>query len=204
MGAQVCQDDGTFGECSCNVEPDAAVETNTRTFHFTGHLTLVDDQAGATAYQVNDTFSGSYTYDLLATDSNTDDTVGDYNFSMAGDGLTVTLDGDTFQTDPSAIDGGFYIEVVNRDASSGDGYLVDTRHVSESVDWVCGIIRWQLDDADGTALSSDALPDTAPNLADYTQPFGFEWDGCSDSTATPADCIPGDILVRGVVDTVGP
>jgi hypothetical protein len=206
-GAQVCEDDGTFGPCSCDTEPDAAVETNTRTFHFTGHLTQIDDQAAATGWAVDDTFSGSYTFDLLTADTNTGDaTVGDYNFSMTGDGLTVTVGTTTINTDPAAISGGYFIEIVNRDpTSSGDNYLVDTRNMETTGSWEPLIVRWQLDDADGTALSADALPDTAPVLTDWTQGSGFTWEGCSVPQADPTDCeLNQDVFVRGVVDTVGP
>ena len=70
----------------------------------------------------------------------------------------------------------FLLEVVNN-YQNLDNYVVISYNnlfaVSAMGEFVTNIIDWQLDDPTQTALSSTALPRTAPVLSDWESPFGL-------------------------------
>jgi hypothetical protein len=172
------------------------------TFVFTGTVSTVDDRFGLLdrSVTVGTRFTGSYTFESTTPDSNPDPTVGDYWHRVPGYGITVTLGNYTFRTNPADVE--FLLEVVHRappPASTGDNYLLRSyRNSPLAPGLLVDHISWQLDDPTGTALSSDALPLTPPNLADWTSIFGL--------TITGGDAPPPfgdqDYFIRGHVDSV--
>jgi hypothetical protein len=118
------------------------------------------------AVHVGDTITGSYTYNGATSDTNTASYVGDYRHTTAPYGVSLTVDGLVFETDPQKVN--FLIEIVNNSAN-WDYYLIDSsnnRPLSNGV----GVrsIRWQLSDPSQTALKSTDLPRSAPRLSDWT------------------------------------
>jgi hypothetical protein len=59
------------------------------------------------------------------------------------------------------------------------------------------MISWQLDDPNGTAISSDLLDPAPPYLPNWQQPFGLSIDGMDPPTMLPW-------FIRANVDYVGP
>ena len=139
-------------------------------------VTLVDDADNLlnNAVAPGDIVTGIYTYDSFAVDSNPLIEVADYRYTTAPNGIRLHVNGLNFATDPADVD--FLLEVINNSQSS-DNYLVISYNnlfpVSARGQFVMNTIDWQLDDPTQTALSSTALPRTAPILADWQSPFGL-------------------------------
>ncbi|HEV8321268.1 MAG TPA: hypothetical protein VG389_06600 [Myxococcota bacterium] len=210
-GAQVCLEDGTLGPCTCDGPGTDAGDgadgglPGQLTFSFSGALTQVDDVAGVSGASCGTPFSGSYTYSTMVTDSNVDPTVGDYSYAATPNGITVTIAGIVYETDPVAVD--VLLEVLDGVPPSEDSYLLRSNNNRSSLaSAYVDTIAWQLDDLSGAALSSDALPTVPPDLAAYTQGAGFTVLACGTPDGTGACVVggPDTFFLRGVVDTVGP
>ncbi len=112
---------------------------------------------------VGDILTGTYTYNLLTQDSDSDSTVGTYKHSSSPYGILLTVGGFVFQTDPDRVD--FLINVRN---SYPDSYsLISYNNLPLNDVVAVQQISWQLRDLNGNALDSDALPSTAPALGDW-------------------------------------
>ena len=139
-------------------------------------VTLVDDADNLLNNRVTpgDIITGTYTYDSFAVDSNPLMEVADYRYTTAPNGIRLNVNGLTFGTNPADVD--FLFEVVNN-YQNFDNYVVISYNnlfaVSAMGEFVTNIIDWQLDDPTQTALSSTALPRTAPVLSDWESPFGL-------------------------------
>jgi hypothetical protein len=112
-----------------------------------------------------DTVTGSYTYDTSTADSNPSSQGADYRHYQAPCGISLSVGGFEFRTDPGNVD--FLIQIID-DYPPEDNYLVRSRNNLPLPDGTyVGGISWVLEDPSGTALSSDALPATAPVLDDW-------------------------------------
>jgi uncharacterized repeat protein (TIGR01451 family) len=120
-------------------------------------------------------FVGVVTLDASAKDSQTDDeTVGDYWHRTRAYGIRIESGGLVFETNPEDVE--FLLEVVNR--ALRDNYLLRSyRNVSLNSSVTVDHISWQLDDPSGTALSSDQLPDSPPDLSKWQSDFGLTIEG---------------------------
>jgi len=121
-----------------------------------------------------DIITGIYTYDSFAMDSNPLIEVADYRYTTAPNGIRLNVNGLNFGTDPADVD--FLLEVTNN-YENLDNYLLISYNnlfpVSAMGEFVMNSISWQLDDPTQTALSSTALPRTAPVLSEWESPFGL-------------------------------
>ena len=88
----------------------------------TDNVTYIDDQGGLLGGQIaiGDIITGSYTYDTSTPDSNPLSTVADYVHSSPPYGVSLSVCGFTFQSDPD--NPYFLIEILN-DHTGMDGYL---------------------------------------------------------------------------------
>lgn len=130
------------------------------------------------AVQAGDAVQGRYTYESTTMDSNGSLTVGDYRHHSAPYGISLTVGGLNFRTDPADVD--FLVEIVN-DHHSYDNYLLRSYKnlfdvsVPDEEGFLDNHISWQLDDPTCAALSSTDLPTGPPVLSDWPpdQYFGL-------------------------------
>ncbi len=144
---------------------------------FTAEVAYVDDRNSLLggAINVGDVILGMYTYESSTPDSNVLPTVGDYWSSTAPSGIRLSANGLTFRTDPNNVN--FLVEIVN-DHFYRDNYLLRSYTNLPLSDTVAvDHIAWQLDDPTATALSSEALPNGPPILADWQSLFGLTIEG---------------------------
>jgi hypothetical protein len=163
------------------------------TYSFTGSVTqatfLPSDPFGG-AIGIGTAFSGSYTFESTATDSNAVATNGSYIMMGMPYVFTATIGGFTFATS----------DALNINLANGATDQLSVLGCAGGP--FCFGSTWSLflDDADGTALSSDALPIPAPLLSAFEVAlFGFrgfvddrfvDIVGQLDSLACSAGCEP--------------
>ncbi len=146
-------------------------------------VTLVDDADNLLNNRVapGNIITGSYTYNSFAVDSNPLIEVADYRYTT--NGIRLNVNGLNFGANPADVD--FLLEVVNN-YQNFDNYVVISYNnlfaVSAMGEFVTNIIDWQLDDPTQTALSSTALPRTAPVLSDWESPFGLSISSMGDDS----------------------
>jgi len=151
----------------------------------TATVSLVDDPDNLLDNRVapGDTITGFYTYNSFAVDSNPLPQVGDYRYNTAPNGIRLNVNGLRFGTNPVDVD--FLLEVVN-DYENLDNYVVISYNnlfaVSATGEFVTNTIDWQLDDPTQTALSSTALPRTAPVLSNWQSIFGLSISSTGDDS----------------------
>jgi hypothetical protein len=119
------------------------------------------------AVHSGDSISGFYIYDSSTSDSEpTNINLGFYQHSTSPYGMTITIAGLTFQTDPANVD--FAIAIRDNYNEPWDYYTV-TSNSNLPLDNGLSIdaLWWQLDDHSGTVFSSDALPLTPPDLSQW-------------------------------------
>jgi hypothetical protein len=107
---------------------------------------------------------------------------------------TATAGGLTMQSDPSNVD--FLVEIVNDHGTPGrDNYLLRSYNNLHNLPVALGNthISWQLDDDTSTALDSTDLPLLPPNLADFSQDFGFTMTGSLDEFGFDYFLVRGEI-----------
>jgi hypothetical protein len=141
------------------------------TIGLTGKIIRADDPCNffGGQIQLNDTITGIYSYDTLCLDSNPDPAVGDYWHYTAPYGMSVNIGTFVFETNSNDVR--FLVEIVND--QSGDSYLIRSWNSICSNGVLVDMIDWALGDYSSTALSSDALPTTAPNLANWDMDYGL-------------------------------
>jgi hypothetical protein len=110
---------------------------------------------------VGDTITGWYTYESTTVDSDlSDPTQGNYWHYASPAGISLTVGGFNFRTNPDNVN---FLVSIGNNASEQDNYLVRSyNNLSLSNGTLVEGIDWQLDDHTQTAFSSDALPVTAP------------------------------------------
>lgn len=138
------------------------------TINLTAEITEIGDGDNLLNGQlhVGDNLTGSYTYDSTTPDDNYATTVGDYWHYNPPCGISLSGGGFTFQTDPDDVR--FLIEVCDNRYLNEDSYLVNSyNNLPLYGDVLVNSIVWDFHDDSGTALSSDALPTTAPVLQNW-------------------------------------
>ena len=111
-----------------------------------------------------DMIRGFYVYESTIPDSSPLDPVqGNYWNYVPPAGIALTVGGFNFMTDPFNI--AFHVAIRNNSLSGDDSYwLASDNNLPLSNGTQVDEILWSLRDPSGTALSSDALPTTAPVL----------------------------------------
>lgn len=115
-----------------------------------------------------DIITGWYTYDSSTPDSSPSDMVqGNYWYYDSPAGLSLTVDGFTFETDPEDVE--FRIAIRNDITPwGGDIYAIgSSNNLYVANDILVESITWQLYDPVGNALTSDSLPTMPPVLDDW-------------------------------------
>ena len=122
-----------------------------------------------------DIVTGTYTYDSDTSDSNPLPTAGGYWYYESPFGISLSVGGFDFRTDPCNVK--FGIGISNDGSLDDDGYVVISyNNLPLSNGVPVDHISWQLDDPSGQALSSTELPITAPVLSDWEQFFGLTFE----------------------------
>jgi hypothetical protein len=112
-----------------------------------------------------DIITGWYTYESTTPDSSPSDMVqGNYWYYAPPAGLSLTVGGFNFETDPEDVE--FRIALRNEITPwGGDIYAIgSSNNLALSNGTPVDSIWWQLDDRTGSALSSDVLPTMPPVL----------------------------------------
>ncbi len=107
-------------------------------------------------------FTGTYTYNSSTADSDSNPQRGEYVYDSPY-GISILVGGYEFKTAPS------HTGQVEMRILTNDLYIVfsDENVSIPSVDFEVDTIRWDLHDNTYDAISSDALPTTAPVLDDW-------------------------------------
>jgi hypothetical protein len=127
----------------------------------------VDDSGNYLEGQINpgDIITGFYTYESTTPDSNPLATIGRYEHHVPPHGIFLSVEGFDFETDPANVD--FLIEITNDYPPNDDYFLLSHSNLPLSNGVLVDSISWWLYDPTGSALSTDALPVTAPLLNDW-------------------------------------
>lgn len=116
---------------------------------------------------VGDSFTGTYTYDSIASDSDSSVNRGVYQYNSPY-GINIALGGCEFKTDSAQMSGQFSISISDNylvNADPVDMYSVNSyKNAALSNGRVVSYVGWELNDWTYTALSSTALPTTIPVL----------------------------------------
>ena len=139
----------------------------------TGKVTSLDDRDGLLGGQISigDIITGSYTYDTSTRDTNPASSVGDYQYWSAPYGISLSLNGIVFATDPGNVN--FLIELLD-DHTGMDAYALRSYNnlsLSNGV-WV-DHISWVLVDYSRAALSSTKLSAEPPVLDNWPYDWGL-------------------------------
>ncbi|MHC4333594.1 MAG: PEP-CTERM sorting domain-containing protein [Planctomycetota bacterium] len=124
-----------------------------------------------------DIITGTYTYDSTTPDTNPSAYVGDYEHRAAPAGISLTVGGFNFASDPTNVY--FLLSVCNAGGPyQQDNYLLlSYNNLPLSNGSVVDHISWQLDDPTASALSSDGLPIGPPILDQWQSIVGLRLDG---------------------------
>jgi hypothetical protein len=151
------------------LSPFAPVQAEQIKIGLTAQVSYIDDPYNLLDNGVNqgDWITGFYIYDSETPDSDSSVYHGSYRHTTTPYGMLLAIGNLTFQTDPIHVNFGigitnnyydepwdYYTVTSYNNLQLNNGVLVDRLH-------------WQLDDYPGTALSSDALPLTAPDLSKW-------------------------------------
>ena len=111
---------------------------------------------------VGDAITGYYTYESTTLDSDPEPTGGLYlNYGLPY-GISLSIGGFTFQTNPNNVD----IGIINE--PGWDGYSVSSEYLLPlSNGTTVNVVYWHLNNDTGTALDSDLLPLTLPVLSKW-------------------------------------
>jgi len=136
------------------------------------------------AIHVNDTITGKYVYDTGVADSEPDPNYGSYLYTSSPYGFEVKVGNFDFKSDPNNVY--FAIGIINDWSMYGspprdDFSLGSLNNLPLSNGLLVTSLEWDLTDTTATALSSDALPTTAPVLADWNSGQGVFIEGHSPS-----------------------
>jgi len=133
-------------------------------------VTDVDDSGNLLEGNVNVgyTITGSYKYDSDTPDSSPADPVqGNYWNYSSSYGVTLSVGGFVFKSDPSNIE--FFIFIRDNTSLGNDIYGFDSyNNLTLPNNIPVGLISWVLKDYSGSALLNDGLQLTAPVLNDWT------------------------------------
>jgi len=151
-----------------------------------------------------DIITGWYIFESTTIDTNPSSQVGDYFHYSSPYGIFLTVGGFNFETNSSDVR--FLLEMVNDSTSGGlhDSYgLISYNNLSLYNGTSTDEISWWLRDSSATALSSDALFTTAPNLDEWQSIIGLRIYGERgeygiDATVTSAVPEPTTIALLGL------
>lgn len=136
------------------------------TIEITAEVDFVYDPSGCLEGNigVGDIITGAYTYESSTADSSPLDPIkGDYLHYAPPAGISLSVGGFDFQTNPADVR--FAVSVRNNNPSGDDIYaIVSYNNLALSNGSLVNDIYWQLTDHTASALSSDALPTTPPIL----------------------------------------
>jgi hypothetical protein len=177
------------------------------TIQISGNVTYTNGSGLPGTIHVGDTFTGNYTYD-----SSTDVSGNGHHYYDTPYGISLSLGGYEFKTAPNHV-GQFDMLIINDGFGGGgitDYYTVfsDKNIFGTSVgptnDWI-GWLRWDLWDSSHTALSSDALPVTAPVLTAWNhnvlEIYGYGFGSLSIIKGTVTQVTPEPLT--GVLMAIG-
>jgi hypothetical protein len=125
-----------------------------------------------------DIITGTYTYESTTPDSNPSSSIGHYWHYAGPAGISLEVEGFDFASDPSNVN--FLVGIVDNGTSGGlhDSYwLCSYSNVPLSNGASVDEITWALEDSTATALSSDALPTSAPVLEQWESIVGLRLEG---------------------------
>jgi len=154
-----------------DLEPNISTPANPGiiTIKIVGKITEVDDPNNLLggAIQVNDKITGKYIYESGQPDLYPDDPIyGEYQYTSSTFGMELNTGGFEFRTNPSNVQFGFGI--YNDEPYLHDEYIVvSEENLPLSNGLIVDDFWWILVDPTCTALTSDALPTTAPVLSDW-------------------------------------
>jgi len=161
------------------------------------------------AIKVNDTIKGKYIYNIKVNDTDPDPTIGLYLFDSSPCGIEVTIGNFIFKTDPNDLHIIFAIgNNILSPPNSGDVMEIGSLNCSNlSNGLIVTLIDWALYDPSGTAVSSDALLTTAPDLSDWeqsTQGHGLWLQGKSPSNPSMTFSIKAEVtkVTKGKVKNI--
>jgi hypothetical protein len=156
-------------------------EADSISINFTAEIVYVDDMYCFCLPQdisVGDTIHGYYIYDSDTLDSNPDPHVGDYTYSTPPNCLVVFAGNHIFRTDFVNVDNVFVIHDSVTDGGLHDYYSYSSyKNVLTIPGYPTYRIWISLIDKTGTALSSDSLPLTAPDLNNWLYEKGLHLAG---------------------------
>ena len=182
--------------CLSYVNP---AESSMITQYFEGTMWTIIDNGNylGGAITTGDTFSGTLTYDLAAIDSNPDPNVGEYVYDKAPNGITVTINGLTFYSDPANTLCMF--SILNDDtANLGDIIEFDsnTNNFPVGPAGASKSIFIYLNDHSYNVLSADTLPSSI-NISDWAQNHFVIMSGTGDYTEY-------NFLIDGSISNITP
>lgn len=115
---------------------------------------------------VGDTITGFYVYESTTPDSSPLDPVqGNYWHYAAPAGIALTVGGFNFMTDPFNV--AFHVAIRNNGSRDDSYWLANSNNLALSNGASVDNIVWLLNDNIPNVFSSDALPQTAPFLANW-------------------------------------
>jgi len=145
------------------------VQAQLITIGFTATVTDLYEDNGkfGGAVQVGDAITGTYIYDTAVSDSNLSSTLGDYYFYNTPCEIQVNVGGLVFRSNPANLC--LLVEIAdNRGGNKFDAYVIHSySNLSLPNETLVERISLDFNDSLGKALSSTALPITAPVLSDY-------------------------------------
>jgi hypothetical protein len=167
------------GVCSLAFQGQRA-DATLITISIEAEVDYVEDLGNYLEGRINpgDIITGTYTYESTTPDTNPSAYVGDYEHFAPPAGVSLSVGGFDFMTDPMNVD--FLVAITNDGISGGlhDSY------------WICSYnnlplsngasvdeITWALRDPTASALSSDALPITPPVLDNWQSMVGLRLEG---------------------------
>jgi hypothetical protein len=137
------------------------------TIQISGNITSASGVSLPSTIHAGSTFTGTYTYDSAAPDSDTNPQRGKYLHNSPY-GISLSVGGYEFKTAPNHV-GQFEMRIINDQVDNGvhDYYTVFSHEnvAVPSSGFTMDSIRWDLWDSNHTALSSSNLSVTAPVLA---------------------------------------
>ncbi|MGA2071204.1 MAG: PEP-CTERM sorting domain-containing protein [Sedimentisphaerales bacterium] len=138
------------------------------TIAISGYVTSVSDENKHFGGQIaiGTPITGTYTYDSAIPDSYPSDfSYGQYWNYTPPAGVSLNVGGLNFRTNPDNVE---FAVTVNNNNLGEDSYSIwSTKNLSLSDGTLVQSISWYLNDPTGTALSSDALPLTMPDLSKW-------------------------------------
>lgn len=127
--------------------------------------------------KVGDIITGTYTYDLLTPDSEPLAYAGLYEHDNAPAGISLSVGGFDFRTDPDNVD--FVVAILDDYPPSRKDqvWMRSYNNLPLSNGVAVDGISWQLDDPTGTAISSTELPTSSLVLDEWQSLYGLRLHG---------------------------